>query len=43
MCRIFGFSAKCITEQQLIAATDKLIFRGPDAAGYFYKSPVDLM
>lgn len=42
MCGIFGFSAKGITEQQLITATDKLILRGPDAAGYFYKSPVGL-
>lgn len=42
MCGIFGFSAKGITEQQLILATDKLILRGPDAAGYFYRSPVGL-
>jgi asparagine synthase (glutamine-hydrolysing) len=42
MCGIFGFSAKGITEQQLISATDKLILRGPDAAGYFYKSSVGL-
>ncbi|WP_338647709.1 asparagine synthase (glutamine-hydrolyzing) [Flavobacterium sp. KS-LB2] len=42
MCGIFGFSARGITEQQLISATDKLVKRGPDDSGYFFNSPIGL-
>lgn len=42
MCAIFEFSAKGITDQQLILSTDKLKLRGPDASGYYHNSSIGL-
>jgi asparagine synthase (glutamine-hydrolysing) len=42
MCGNFGFVSPSTTERQLKEATDQLILRGPDAAGYFYRQPIGL-
>lgn len=36
MCGITGFSSTTFTQQQLVAMTDRLQHRGPDAGGYFF-------
>ena len=42
MCGIFGFISPSSRKEQLKASTNSLLMRGPDAAGYYYKSPLGL-
>ena len=42
MCGIYGFISKKYTKEDLQLATDQLKKRGPDSAGYFFKSPIGL-
>lgn len=42
MCGIYGFLSKKYTQAQLETATNSLEKRGPDASGYYFKSPLGL-
>lgn len=42
MCGIYGFISKKYTQAQLVTATNSLEKRGPDASGYYFKSPLGL-